>query len=121
MPAQMLFGSGSAQMTYEVLEEGVSGPDLCEAYHFDTLGAFLYQDFFHGLTHHFLYNRCKHCGRYFLLAGGKYSDYCENPLAVEELKSCRDIGSRKNTMRSVALIRSGWPTTVPTRPTMLGT
>ena len=95
MPARTLFGGGSAQMTYEVLEEGVSGPVLCEAYHFDTLGAFLYQDFFHGLAHHFLPNRCKNCGRYFLLAGGKYSDYCESPLAGDESKTCRDIGSRK--------------------------
>lgn len=95
LSARTLFGGGSAQMTYEVLEEEAGGPVLCEAYHFDTLGAFLYQDFFHGLTHHFLPNRCKNCGRYFLLAGGKYSDYCESPLAGEESKTCRDIGSRK--------------------------
>lgn len=95
LSARTLFGGGSAQMTYEVLDEGAGGPVLCEAYHFDTLGAFLYQDFFHGLAHHFLPNRCKNCGRYFLLAGGKYSDYCESPLAGEESKTCRDIGSRK--------------------------
>ena len=95
LSARTLFGGGSAQMVYEVLEDSPGGPVLCEAYRFDTLGAFLYQDFFHGLAHHFLPKRCKNCGRYFLLAGGKYSDYCESPMAGDATKTCRDVGSRK--------------------------
>lgn len=95
LSARALFGCGGAQMAYEVLEDGLGRPVLCEAYHFDTLGAFLHQDFFHGLAHHYLPNRCKNCGRYFLLAGGKYSDYCEHPLAGDGAKTCREVGSRK--------------------------
>ncbi len=95
LSARSLFGGGGSQTAYEVLEDDSSRPVLCEAYRFDSLGAFLYQDFFHGLAHHFLPNRCRNCGRYFLLAGGKYSDYCEEPLAGDGTKTCREVGSRK--------------------------
>lgn len=95
MTAGALFGSGAARMTYEVLTDGAGRPLLCEAYRFDTLGAFLYQDFFHGLAHRVFPNRCKNCGRFFLLAGGTYTDYCDRPLAGDGTKTCRDVGSRK--------------------------
>ena len=95
LSARSIFGGGGTQTAYEVLEDGSGRPVLCEAYRFDSLGAFLHQDFFHGLAHHCLPHRCKNCGRYFLLAGGKYSDYCESPLAGDGSKTCRNIGSRK--------------------------
>lgn len=95
LSARTLFGCGGAQMAYEVLEDPTGRPVLCEAYRFNTLGAFLHQDFFYGLAHRSVPNRCKNCGRFFLLAGGKYSDYCEAPLTEDRSKTCREVGSRK--------------------------
>lgn len=70
-------------------------PILCEEYAFDTLGAFLYLDFFAGLRSGYVPKRCQNCGQYFLLTGGKYSGYCERPLPDDKFKTCRDVGARK--------------------------
>lgn len=82
--------SGSMRMSHEVY-----GDRLCETYAFDSLGAFLYVDFFRGLDRCYLPRRCDHCGRYFLLPAGKYSSYCERPLENAPGKTCRDVGARK--------------------------
>jgi len=82
--------SGSMQMSREVY-----GNRLCETYVFDSLGAFLYVDFFRGLDRSYLPRRCDNCGRYFLLTAGKYSSYCERPLENALGKTCRDVGARK--------------------------
>jgi hypothetical protein len=73
----------------------VYGNRLCEAYEFDTLGAFLYVDFFKGLGRNHLPRRCDNCGRYFLLPAGLYSSYCEQPAENAPGKTCREVGSRK--------------------------
>ncbi len=62
---------------------------------FNRLRDFLYTDFFRGLELSHLPRRCDNCGRYFLLSGGKYSNYCEAPLPDEPQKTCRSIGARK--------------------------
>lgn len=62
---------------------------------FSRLRDFLYADFFRGLEYSHLPRRCDNCGRYFLLAGGKYSSYCENPLPGEPEKTCRSIGAKQ--------------------------
>ena len=59
-------------MSYEVMKG-----TLCEAYEFDTLGAFLYVDFFRGLSRNCIPRRCRSCGSWFLIPGGKYTQYLE--------------------------------------------
>ena len=82
--------SGSMRMSYEVMKG-----TLCEAYEFDTLGAFLYVDFFRGLSRNCIPRRCRSCGSWFLIPGGKYTQYCDAPLADDPTKTCRDVGARK--------------------------
>lgn len=67
---------------------------LCEEIKFTDLGSFLYYDFFRGIARNYLPNRCKNCGKYFLIRGGWYYTYCDNPLADEPDKTCRDVGSK---------------------------
>lgn len=62
---------------------------------FERLRDFLYVDFFRGLERSHLPRRCDNCGRWFLLAGGKYSCYCGLPLPGTPGKTCRDIGAKK--------------------------
>ncbi|ADU27322.1 DUF6076 domain-containing protein [Ethanoligenens harbinense] len=92
---QKLDTSGPVSMSHAVLMDEKGRAVLCEEYSFRTLGAFLYLDFFRGLKIGYLPKRCLHCGRYFLLQGGKYSDYCERPLEEDNTKTCRDVGARK--------------------------
>jgi hypothetical protein len=87
---EKVYSSGTMKMSHEVY-----GGRLCEAYAFDSLGAFLYVDFFRGLEHNCLPRRCDNCGRYFLLSGGKYSNYCDSPLKSDPNKTCKDVGARK--------------------------
>lgn len=68
---------------------------LCETYTFEGIGAYLYFDFFRGLKSNYMPKLCSNCGRYFLLRGGKYTDYCESPLPDDPQKTCRDVGARK--------------------------
>lgn len=65
------------------------------SYTFERLRDFLYIDFFRGLERSHLPKRCDNCGRYFLLAGGKYSSYCDSPLPDDPQKTCRSIGAKK--------------------------
>ena len=62
MPARTLFGGGSAQMTYEVLEEGVSGPVSARRTTSTRWGPFSIKTSSTGSPHHFLPNRCKTAG-----------------------------------------------------------
>ncbi len=82
--------SGSMSINHEVHEGR-----LCDTYAFDSFGAFLYVDFFRGLERGYIPKRCDNCGRYFLLTGGKYSNYCDRPLKNDKEKTCRDVGSRR--------------------------
>ena len=61
----------------------------------DSLGAFLYFDFFRGLSQSYIPKRCDNCGMFFLLEAGKHSSYCERPLEDDPEKTCRDVGARK--------------------------
>jgi hypothetical protein len=87
--------SGTLRLSHEVLRTKEDGDVLCETYRFDSLGAFLYVDFFRGLYRWRLPRRCDNCGRWFLLEGGKYASYCDRPLKNEPGKTCRDVGARK--------------------------
>ncbi len=80
---------------YKVLKETDSKQMLCEEILFDDLQSFLYYDFFSGIKKNRLPNKCKQCGRYFLLCGGQYYNFCDKPLPDEPGKTCRDVGSRR--------------------------
>lgn len=69
---------------------------LFEEIKFSNLGSFLYYDFFRGIAQNYLPNRCKNCGKYFLIRGSWYYTYCDNPLANELDKTCRDVGSKRS-------------------------
>lgn len=92
---QRVVSSGSMRMSYEVFRLPDGTEHLCETYEFDSLGAFLYVDFFRGLSRCHVPKRCDNCGQYFLLPAGKYASYCERPLKDEPDKTCREIGARK--------------------------
>ena len=71
-------------------------PDkLCESYLFDSLSTFLYVDFFRGLRLKYIPKRRDNCGRYFLIAAGKYNNYCERVLEDDPDRTCRDIGAQE--------------------------
>ncbi len=78
-----------------ILDEG-SNSILCEEIKFTDLGSFLYYDFFHGIAQNYLPNRCKNCGKYFLIRGTWYYTYCDNLFADEPDKTCRDVGSKRS-------------------------
>lgn len=67
---------------------------LCEKIEFWNLETFLYYDFFYGIRQNFQPNQCKNCGKFFLNRGSPYYIYCDNPLADESDKTCRDVGSK---------------------------
>jgi uncharacterized short protein YbdD (DUF466 family) len=83
------------KLSYEPYQTGGKPDKLCEAYEFGSLGAFLYVDFFHGLWLNHIPKRCDNCGRFFLIAGGKYNNYCERMLKDNPDKTCRDVGARR--------------------------
>ena len=68
---------------------------LCEEINFEDLQSFLYFDFFNGIRNNYIPNKCKNCGKYFLIHGGKYFSYCDRKLKDEPSKTCRDVGSRR--------------------------
>jgi len=93
-PYEKLKPSGSITISHTVLRQKESSV-LCESYHFSTIGAFLYIELFKGMEQHFLPKKCGYCGKYFLLEGGIFSDYCTRPVKDKEGKVCRDVGHRK--------------------------
>ena len=90
-------GSAEPQaVKHEVFRpDGDSKPILCNSYAFDRIGDYLYTDFFCGLRNNHVPKKCANCSKWFLLPHGKYSDYCENPLADDSNKTCRDVSARK--------------------------
>lgn len=80
---------------YKVLRNEKTKPILCEEIKFANLESFLFYDFFNGIKKNYIPNKCKHCGKYFLIEGGKYFSYCDRPLKKETDKTCRDVGSRR--------------------------
>ena len=63
---------------------------------YKTLGDYLYADLFECLLSGLLPKKCKHCGRYFMIRGGYYTEYCENIAPGETSKTCREVGARKS-------------------------
>ena len=92
---ERVIASSATKMSHQVYRRADGKEKLCEVYSFDSLGPFLYFDFFRGLSQSYLPKRCDHCGKYFLLEAGKYSSYCERPLQDDPSRSCRDVGARK--------------------------
>lgn len=80
---------------YKLLLDEHNAPILCNEIRFGDLQSFLFYDFFNGIKYNYIPNRCKNCGRYFLIRAGKYFSYCSRPLEDEPGKTCRDVGARK--------------------------
>ena len=80
---------------YKSLIDSSGNSILCEEISFDDLQSFLYFDFFNGIRKNYIPNKCKNCGNYFLIQGGKYFSYCGRKLMDEPSKTCRDVGSRR--------------------------
>lgn len=66
-----------------------------QIYTFEDLQSFLYYDFLSGVKKNYIPNRCKLCGAFFLIRGGKYFSYCDRPFKDEPDKTCRDVGARR--------------------------
>lgn len=88
-------GSNAMTLRYEPYRFPGEPDKLCESYLFDGLSTFLYVDFFRGLRLKYIPKRCDNCGRYFLIAAGKYNNYCERVLEDDPDRTCRDIGARR--------------------------
>lgn len=83
-------------LSCEVYNSSEDGPVICDSYTFDSLGAFLYTDFFHGLKNNYLPQKCANCKQWFLLPHGQYSDFCSNVVhRAGKNETCRSIGARE--------------------------
>lgn len=91
---RVISGSGM-ELIYEIFTDPNGDKHLCEGAEFNSLGAFLYFDFFRGLALQSMPRRCSNCGKYFLQRTGKYSSYCERPLKDDKTKTCRDVGAKR--------------------------
>ena len=80
---------------YKVLNDQQGKPILCEKISFKDLQSFLFYDFFNGIKLNYIPNKCRQCGKFFLIRSGKYYSYCDRPVRKEPGKTCRDIGARK--------------------------
>ncbi len=85
---------GTMQFEYKTIER--DGKLLwCDMCTFDSLGEYLYYDFFRGLRSGYIPKKCEHCGQYFLLASGRYYEFCERPIDSLGAKTCRNVGAHK--------------------------
>lgn len=80
---------------YKSIVDSSGNSILCEEINFEDLQSFLYFDFFNGIRNNYIPNKCKNCGKYFLIQGGKYFSYCDRKLKEDPTKTCRDVGSRR--------------------------
>lgn len=73
--------------------------------------------FFRVIAQKYLPNRCKNCGKFFLIRGLLYYTYFDNLLADESDKTCRDVGSSTVTPNNARTIQSGRPIIAPIKIT----
>ncbi|WP_317856011.1 DUF6076 domain-containing protein [Chakrabartyella piscis] len=88
------FTSGYSKFFHSVIKKDKKNI-LCASYEFQSIGAFLYFDLFHGIQQNYIPKKCMNCGTYFLIKSGKYTDYCDSHAPQDNSKTCREIGSRK--------------------------
>lgn len=103
---------------YTVLKGENEKPILCEKILFSDLQSFLFYDFFNGIRNNYIPNRCKHCGKFFLIRGGKYFSYCDNPLKDAPDKPAEMSAQGDAMTTNARTIQSGRPTIEHTRHTM---
>lgn len=70
-------------------------PLFTESYEFQDAVSFFFVDLMRGLKSNYVPKRCANCGKWFLITGGKYLEYCSNPLENDPSKTCRDIGAQE--------------------------
>lgn len=80
---------------YKVLTDENKKPILCEEIKFSDLQSFIFYDFFYGIKRKYIPNKCKHCGKYFLIQSGKYTSYCDRKLKDDNNKTCKDVGAKR--------------------------
>lgn len=68
---------------------------LCEEIEFKDFQSFLYYDFFYAIKRNHIVNKCRNCGKFFLIRSGKYMSYCDKPLADKKDKTCKDVGAKR--------------------------
>ena len=76
---------------YKTLKNKSGNPILCEEIGFNDLGSLLYYDFFNSIKQNYVPNRCRNCGKFFLIKGSWYYTYCDRKLRKEPGKTCRDV------------------------------
>ena len=79
---------------YKTLRDKSGNLILCEEIGFNDLGSFGY-DFFNEIKQNYVPNRCRNCGKFFLIKGSWYYTYCDRKLKKEPGKTCRDVGSKR--------------------------
>lgn len=89
------FLASNLQMRARIIDHD-GKPTFTESYVFEDTVSFLCVDFMKGLNANFLPKRCSNCGRWFLLTGGKYLEYCSHPLEDAPTKTCRDVGAQES-------------------------
>lgn len=80
---------------YKSIKNEKGKPILCDKIEFKDFQSFLFYDFFYGIKRNFIINKCKNCGRFFLVQSGKYMSYCDSPLEDDKTKTCRDVGAKR--------------------------
>ena len=66
---------------------------MAEQMTFESLPSFLYLDLYKGMAAGNLPQRCAHCRRWFLAAGGYHTLYCDRVVPGTGGKTCRKIGA----------------------------
>ena len=66
---------------------------MAEQMTFESLPSFLYMDLYKGMAAGNLPQRCAHCRRWFLAAGGYHTLYCDRVVPGTGGKTCRKIGA----------------------------
>lgn len=103
---------------YKVLKNTDGNPILCEEITFSDLQSFLYFDFWKGIKNKYIPNCCKLCGKFFLIKGGKYFNYCNRPLKTSRIKIVAMSAADAGMTTSAKMILYGRHTTVLIKRTM---
>jgi hypothetical protein len=89
------FFASELQIKTKVIQQD-GKPVFTEHYVFQDALSFLFVDLMRGMDSNYLPKRCSNCGRWFLLTGGKYLEYCSRPLESDPNKTCRDVGAQES-------------------------
>lgn len=75
---------------------------VCEVYSSETLQGFLKMDFMKAVMAEHVIRRCQNCKRFFLLAQGYKTIYCDRPLEDNPKRTCRQQGAKNLAKQKAA-------------------